>query len=129
MEIKISLLFAVILVLILGLNASGNDKRITFLDRTAFENHKEPTSDFGHDYHYLDLDIECNFCHHVYENGVLVKDKNSEDKRCVECHPVKATKDKKLALMEAYHMNCKGCHEEKKEGPVMCGNCHRKGNI
>ncbi len=128
MEIRISILIAIILVLILGFSASGSNQRITFLDRTVFENPKEPTSVFGHDSHYLDQGIECNECHHVYENGVLVKGKSSENKRCSECHPLKPTKDEKLTLMKAFHMSCQGCHEKKKEGPVMCGNCHKRYN-
>jgi hypothetical protein len=28
--------------------------------------------------------------------------------------------------MKAYHLNCKGCHQEQKKGPVMCGECHVK---
>jgi hypothetical protein len=27
-------------------------------------------------------------------------------------------------LRKAFHLNCKGCHQTKKQGPVMCGECH-----
>jgi hypothetical protein len=27
-------------------------------------------------------------------------------------------------LRRAFHLNCKGCHQIKKQGPVMCGECH-----
>jgi hypothetical protein len=29
-------------------------------------------------------------------------------------------------LRKAFHFNCKGCHQNKKQGPVMCGECHVK---
>jgi hypothetical protein len=28
--------------------------------------------------------------------------------------------------MKAFHLNCKGCHQERKKGPVMCGECHAR---
>jgi hypothetical protein len=30
-------------------------------------------------------------------------------------------------LTKAFHTNCKGCHENKNKGPVMCGECHVRG--
>jgi hypothetical protein len=29
-------------------------------------------------------------------------------------------------LMRAFHMNCKGCHVQRRQGPVVCGECHQK---
>jgi hypothetical protein len=29
-------------------------------------------------------------------------------------------------LRKAFHLNCKGCHQTKKQGPVMCGECHAR---
>jgi hypothetical protein len=28
--------------------------------------------------------------------------------------------------MKAFHMNCKGCHIDRKEGPITCGECHER---
>lgn len=126
MELKISISITVIISAILLFNSFGDDEIITFLDRTVFECPDKPASDFDHDFHYNDLELECNECHHVYENGALVQDKNSEDKRCSECHLLEATEEQKIPLMEAFHLKCKGCHEDKKEGPIMCGDCHKR---
>ena len=44
---------------------------------------------------------------------------------CKECHgagaPSKIAIDKDVA-----HKLCKGCHSDKKAGPVKCGECHKK---
>jgi hypothetical protein len=29
-------------------------------------------------------------------------------------------------LRRAFHLNCKGCHQSKMQGPVMCGECHAR---
>ena len=126
MELRISIIVAIIIAAILGFSALDNGKSITFLDNASFESPQEPASAFDHDFHDLDLEIGCEECHHVYENGVLVKDKSSDDKRCIECHPLKADKDHKTPLLQAFHSNCQGCHEKKEKGPVMCGECHKR---
>jgi hypothetical protein len=79
-ELKISILFAVIIAAIIGFSTLNDSKTITFLDNSAFENTQEPASAFDHDIHDIDLEIQCEECHHVYENGVIVKDKSSVDK-------------------------------------------------
>ena len=126
MELKISILFAVIIAVILGFSALDDGKTITFLENASFTNPQEPPSAFDHDFHDLDLEIECEECHHVYENGVLVKDKCSDDKRCIECHPLKANDEYKTPLLQAFHSMCQDCHIKKEKGPVMCGDCHKR---
>ncbi len=126
MELRISILSAVIIAAILGFSVLDDGKSITFLDNAGFENPQEPASAFDHDFHDLDLEIECEECHHVYENGGLVKDKSSENKRCIECHPLKANDEYKIPLLHAFHSHCQGCHEKKEKGPVMCGDCHNR---
>ena len=126
MELKISILFAIILAVILGLSTLDDGKAITFLSNDNFNNPQSPPSAFSHDFHDLDLKIKCEECHHVYENGVLVKDKSSDKKRCIECHPLKANDEFKVSLLEAFHTSCQGCHEKEEKGPLMCGECHRR---
>ena len=48
---------------------------------------------------------------------------------CSECHK-KSGKDNLVSLSNAFHRQCKGCHEivrekEKITPPVMCGQCHK----
>ena len=90
----------------------------------CFDNPQRPSSVFEHDAHNEMAQIEeCNACHHVYKDGKLLEDESSEDQQCSECHELQDS-GTKPGLMKAYHANCKGCHMEKKAGPVMCGECH-----
>jgi len=98
------------------------------VDNTVFEDPQSPPALFQHDEHNEKAGIdECNECHHVYEDGELQEYDSSEDQLCSECHTFEAS-DNRLPLMKAFHQNCKGCHKEQKSGPIMCGECHRKGN-
>jgi len=97
-----------------------------FVDNSVFENPERVPSVFLHDEHNEKAEVEeCNECHHIYEDEKLVEDESSEDQRCSECHEMEASGNMP-ALMKAYHTNCKGCHLEKKKGPIMCGECHIK---
>lgn len=44
---------------------------------------------------------------------------------CKVCHVKGAGKIEGFGKDSAHKM-CKGCHEEKKAGPVKCGECHKK---
>ena len=94
------------------------------VDGGSFEKQRRPPAVFRHDDHNDTAEIEeCNECHHVYENGEKLADESSEDQRCSDCHTEK-TSDNQPGLRKAFHWNCKGCHQIKKQGPVMCGECH-----
>lgn len=85
-----------------------------------------PDPRFVHDEHNELAEIEdCNVCHHVWQDGELVEDESSEDQACSECH-LAADATNTLSLTRRYHQQCKSCHQEKKKGPVMCADCHRK---
>ena len=98
---------------------------MVIVNSDVFDNPRRPSSLFRHDEHNERAEIDaCNECHHVYDDdGNRLEDESSEDQRCSDCHELKAS-GRKPALMKAFHTNCKGCHEEKKKGPVMCGQCH-----
>jgi hypothetical protein len=90
----------------------------------AFKAPQRPSSAFRHDEHNEKAQIEnCSQCHHVYADGKLVEDESSEDKRCSDCH-AREDSGRQPGLMKAFHLNCKGCHQENQKGPVMCGQCH-----
>jgi len=90
----------------------------------GFQKRQRPPVVFNHDAHNETAEIEaCSECHHLYENGQKLEDDSSEDQLCSDCHSDKAS-DKKPRLRKAFHLNCKGCHLERKKGPIMCGSCH-----
>jgi hypothetical protein len=90
----------------------------------AFIKAQRPEAVFSHDAHNEKARIEnCSQCHHVYEDGKLVEDQSSEDRRCSDCHGLEDA-GRQPGLMKAFHLNCKGCHQEQNKGPVMCGECH-----
>jgi len=112
---------------LLFLVAAYSQEEMTVVDNRAFTQPERVVSVFNHEAHNELAEIdECNECHHVYEDGVKLEDESSEDMTCSECHEIKASEEQP-ALMQAFHMNCKGCHLQEKKGPIMCGECHRKG--
>ncbi len=68
---------------------------------------------FTHSVHTSDYTDDCVDCHH-----------NDDDTyNCSECH--EDTGDEDLpARADAFHDQCKGCHEEYGAGPVECNSCH-----
>ena len=114
------------LVIISLLVSAYSYEEMARIDNSDFPNPERVPSIFDHDNHNEAAAIEeCNLCHHVYENGTLLKDESSEDQRCSECHEIEPSGNSP-SLMNAYHLRCKGCHMAKKIGPVMCGECHLK---
>ena len=116
-----------LLLTVFFLVAAYSQEEMVVLDNSAFPNAERVVSVFNHDEHNEMAEIdECNECHHVYEDGVKLEDESSEDMTCSECHEIEVSEEQP-ALMQAFHMNCKGCHRSEKKGPIMCGECHRKG--
>lgn len=89
-----------------------------------------------HQRHMNALNQSCQSCHHVYDkkNSKLVYQKGKEGS-CAYCHsdgrPVKAPlkQASELDLKHASHMQCVGCHVNrkalgKKSGPNRCEECH-----
>ncbi len=78
---------------------------------------KAPVS-FSHKAHGEKFLVGCAICHHNNSAGA--------EQKCSACHTDKA-EGKKMALKEAFHTQCKGCHQKKKKGPVKCAACHKPG--
>ncbi|MFC1867911.1 acidic tetraheme cytochrome c3 TmcA [Thermodesulfobacteriota bacterium] len=99
-----------------------------YVDSSVFEYPQRPSAWFNHDIHNEAAEIDdCIECHHVYEDGVRLDDEDSTDSRCSDCHDLEQADDMP-GLMDAYHLNCKGCHKANSAGPIMCGECHVKGS-
>jgi hypothetical protein len=121
-------LVTVLLPTLFLLGVAFSQEEMTTVDNGAFPNPERPASIFRHEEHNETAEIdECNECHHVYEDGVRLSDESSEDMSCSDCHELEAGNGRP-SLMQAFHKNCKGCHLSGKKGPVMCGECHRKGS-
>ena len=121
----VGLLTALLLTVFL-LVAAYSQEDMTAIDNSVFPDPKRTASIFNHEEHNEAAEIdECNECHHVYEDGVKLEDESSEDMLCSECHLLEAS-DEQPGLMKAFHLNCKGCHQTEKNGPIMCGECHVK---
>ena len=75
---------------------------------------------FEHRAHAEAYGIECDTCHHT----------GDYDTPCAECHNAEAAEEQGIPnLMEAFHQNCMGCHEETGAGPYVkdqCNQCHLK---
>ena len=126
MKNRLLTIIATIMISFLFNTTIFSQEDMVVVDNCDFKNPRRPPSVFKHDEHNDKAGIdECDKCHHVYENGNLVEGDSSEDQKCSECHSVKKS-NPGLNLMKAYHKNCKGCHLETGNGPVMCGECHIK---
>lgn len=79
---------------------------------------------FNHNKHSDALKIHCLRCHHTWRRN------ETAGKKCVECHQASA-EGKTPSVKDAFHITCKGCHDEagkanKLTGPTMCTGCHVK---
>ncbi len=112
------------IVALVGLTAHAQED-IEFVEDSGFATHMRPPVAFKHDEHNEMAGIEdCIECHHVYdEAGNRHDDESSEDQECSECHGAEGD-EYPMELVRHFHMNCKGCHQEQKAGPVTCGTCH-----
>lgn len=108
------------------------------------EDRKEPVR-FEHKRHAMENKITCFECHHEYKTDEAeaeeIEEKENlydpwkETKKCSKCHDPLEIKEKAPKLQAAYHLSCKGCHENKKifkdkpQGPLeyrKCTPCHIK---
>ncbi|NNL75017.1 MAG: cytochrome c3 family protein [Desulfobacterales bacterium] len=125
MKKNILFIFSILTVYLLIIVSAHSQEDMKFVNADAFKNVRRTPAVFRHDEHNELAQIEeCNQCHHAYnDDGKLLEDESSEDRRCSDCHDLKASGGRP-ALMKAYHLNCKGCHKARKDGPTMCGQCH-----
>lgn len=116
-------------VFIAGTIVAQEDRH--FIESKAFENRQRTGVEFNHLLHYEIID--CMDCHHDY---VEIKGKKenvwdmfSGKNYCSDCHTVSGDDATGLGLMQAFHEQCVGCHQEylrqgRNTGYIMCGECH-----
>jgi hypothetical protein len=73
--------------------------------------HKEHTSDKGYG-------LKCKECHHDMDK------EGQKATPCGECHKAQEGEGMGPLRSDAFHQQCKGCHEEGGQGPVNCSACH-----
>ena len=116
-----SIFVAAVAVIVVTAYSQENVKSV---QDSAFKTKMRPGAVFLHDEHNKKAEIDdCGTCHHLYKDGVKVENETSENMECSECHKISGNL---VPLVAKYHLRCKGCHEEKKAGPVMCSECHVK---
>ncbi len=105
-----------------------------------WEKHTKGAPILTHEKHIQVHKIECNECHHIYENGINLWKEGMPVDKCEKCHNEPTIKEEKKLPLDAqkknlklaFHKNCKGCHKRfKKENPetiapVTCKQCHPK---
>lgn len=97
------------------------------METSAFETTRRPAAVFDHDEHNEAAELDdCGACHHVWEDGRIVEGESSEDSPCSECHGLKPTPENRMGLANAFHTQCRSCHMDMGQGPLLCGQCHRK---
>lgn len=121
---------ALVLIVLMSLGvmlvSAQSQQSGAYLDTAAFENPRRGPVPFDHDAHNEAAGLEdCTECHHRFDEGGNRLEESSEDLACADCHDA-ADVDRQPGLMKAFHLNCKGCHLEKRKGPVTCGQCHPK---
>jgi cytochrome c553 len=115
---------AVVVGAVLLLASAYSQEDMTVVDNSWFDAPRRPPAVFDHDSHNETADLtDCAECHHVYENGVKSEYDSSEGQACGECHELEDV-GRQPGLMRAFHLKCKGCHLERRQGPVVCGACH-----
>jgi hypothetical protein len=82
---------------------------------------KKPPVTFPHAKHVKEEGIKCQVCHHTTEG-------DATPESCFNCHG----KDPKIpdpasasSKNNPFHIRCKGCHQERGEGPTKCTQCHK----
>lgn len=104
----------------------AQDEMIT-LANPAFGEGNRPAVVFSHEAHSEEID--CEKCHHVYDDQGQNVWTDEEETACSSCHQTQGTQ-KGPDLKAAYHGLCIECHEKALEehtptAALMCGECHR----
>jgi len=136
---------AAALILNAGVTLAGDDcpDEVTIHSKLWTKDKYGPAK-LSHKKHAEEYKVPCQDCHHVYKDGKNVWKKGDAVQKCDTCHTCvktgKALKDaspeeQKLSLYNAYHDNCKGCHQKynkehkddaTKKAPTKCTECHEK---
>jgi hypothetical protein len=121
---KVARVVLVLMVLGLFISSAFSQEDVIVLQHEELAPHERPIVGFTHEQH-ANI-IECKRCHHEFDqygNNI-----GGDGQPCWECHG-RESEDGKVSLVDAFHMQCKSCHEDMlakgmPTGPIMCGGCH-----
>ena len=103
------------------MNERKSDNRILIAHTEIFDKLERTQVVFNHGKHSKAFQKEgCKTCHPVTEEGYLFFE-----------YPFKIIQKNKESIMNSFHEKCIQCHqkmirENKKAGPIICGDCHKK---
>lgn len=117
-------LLLVVLVFAAFAPLAFSQESVIVLKHKEMGTHERPVIDFNHEKHSAKID--CLQCHHDYD--AYHNNRGGDGQPCGTCHGVDASQAAP-SLKDAFHAQCKGCHESmhsqgKAAGPVTCGGCH-----
>jgi hypothetical protein len=116
---------------------TGRADLVAFVDTVPLDHLDRPSVEFPHDLHtevMKERKEDCDLCHPAHPDGRLsfsyerLDSRGGENADSTEVGPASVSDDE---LIDLYHDNCIGCHQEMadtgaKAGPVACGDCHRR---
>ncbi len=117
---KYAILFLVVLVFTAFIAPAHSQEDTYILDHSVMGKHQRPLVEFNHKLH-AENKLDCIRCHHDFD--AYLNNRGGEGQTCDSCHKQEAD-DGQPSLKDAFHLQCKGCHEIMKTGPVTCGECH-----
>jgi len=113
-------LLLVVLVLAAFIPLAHSQEDTIVLNHKEIGKHQRPLVEFNHKNH-AENKLDCTRCHHDFD--AYQNNRGGEGQTCDSCHK-KKDEDGVLALKDAFHFQCRCCHENMKTGPVACGECH-----
>ena len=98
-------------------NVPDEPRRIMFesIAGKVFFDHKTHSIEAGYG-------LSCIECHHELEED----ETDPQPQLCGDCHEPDSEDEDMLKKMDAFHLQCSGCHEEFNAGPLNeeCNACH-----
>jgi hypothetical protein len=89
--------------------------------------HKKGPVKFPHKKHFVEKNVQCDQCHHDFQDGKNVWQPADPVKTCGSCHKYEETEGKmfKMKMGTAFHNLCRTCHTKNGKGPKNCDQCHQ----
>lgn len=117
--------------------STGRADLVAFVGPASLDHRERASVQFPHDLHtevMKEREEDCSLCHPAHPDGRLsfgyqhLDDRGKEGAESSEVSLANSSNDE---IIDLYHDNCIGCHQETADtgaeaGPVACGDCHRR---